>query len=291
MNANNVRYMWQDVRQGMQRNKGAALASVALIFVAMVLVGSLLLARLAMQDTIAYVESQLSMKVYIEEGFVVEEVAQVLEKNTYIEKVEIETAEVLLDRLSLFFIGKEYLLDSFSNGAMQDAVKFQVKDVQLMSQIAESLGEMKGIEKVVYPQQMAEYLASALEKIELYGLFAIIFFFVIAFMMVYIAFHLALYQREKEIRVKLLIGANPKIVRFQFLLEGLIIGLIGSVASILMVIGVYYFVFQPVSETIQFLWKMDISTFLFVLGCQLFCGLGIGLCASYLSTRKLIKNV
>ena len=142
----------------MQRNKGAALASVALIFVAMVLVGSLLLARLAMQEVrlLTFSGIQLSMKVYIEEGFVVEEVAQVLEKNTYIEKVEIETAEVLLDRLSLFFIEKKYLLDSFSlNGAMQDAVKFQVKDVQLMSQIAQSLGEMKGIEKVVYPQQMA----------------------------------------------------------------------------------------------------------------------------------------
>ena len=287
MNANNMRYMWQDVKQGIYRNKGATLASIALIFAAMLLIGSLLLARFAMQDSIAYVESQLSMKVYIEESYAAEDVAQVLEKNSFIEKVEIEPGEVLLERLGLFFAGKDYLLDSFTNGAMQDAMKFQVKDVQLMPQMAEQLSTMKGIEKVVYPQQMAEYLASVLKNIELFGLLGSLFFFGIAFMMIYIAFHLALYQREKEIRVKLLIGANPKLVRFQFLVEGFMIGLLGSLLSILMTFVLFYFVFQE----IPFLNKMDVRTFPLVGGCQLVCGVGIGVCASYLSTRKLIKHV
>ena len=80
-----------------------------------------------------------------------------------------------------------------------------------MSMIAENLEQINGITKVIYPQQMAEMLANWLTKIEVYGTLAIVIFFVLAFVMVYITFHLASYQRNRELKVKLYLGMNPNL--------------------------------------------------------------------------------
>lgn len=281
--------MLDDMKLGLKRNLGSAIASILLLFIALLLIGGLLLTRAFVQDTVDYVESQLAMKVYVEDGLV-EDVAAILSKQSYTNEIEIETGSEMIEELAFFFQGKEHLLDAFTNGSVQDAVKFQVTDKSLMPTIAKKLETITGITKVVYPQKIAEVLSDWIVKIELYGTFSLIILFVLAFVMVYTTFHLAMYQRSRELKVKLFLGMNPQLVRLQFLLEGVVLGITGAVLAVLLIIVLYMTVFNKIQQAIPYIGQLTVSDLVNVIIIQLVIGVVLSLMASYMSTRKLIEH-
>lgn len=290
MNRHHYKYMLDDMKLGLKRNRGSAIASTSLLFIALSLIGCLLLMRAFVQDTVHYVESQLAMKVYVEDGLV-EDISVILSKQSYAQDIEIETGEEMIEGLAFFFHGKEHLLDAFTNGSVEDAVKFQVIDKSLMPTIAEKLETITGIKKVVYPQQMAEVLSEWIGKVELYGIISLVIFFGLAFIMVYITFHLAMYQRNQELKVKLFLGINPQLLRLQFLVEGVALGIIGAVFALFVTISLYMTVFNKIQQAIPYIGQVNMSDLIIVMTIQFVIGVGLSLVASYLSTRKLIEHV
>lgn len=290
MNKYHLKYMFEDTKLGLIRNRGSAVASISLLFMALMIIGIVLLVRAYVDDSIQYIESQLAMKVYVEDGYA-KDIAEILEKQSYISDVQVETGTQMIEGLTFFFEGKEHLLQAFTDGSMPDAVKFQVADKTLMEEIANQLADVNDITKVIYPQQMAERLASFIHHIELYGTIIIVIFFVLAFMMVYFTFHLAMYQRHSELKVKLFLGINPQIIRGQFLLEGCFLGIIGAVLAICITIFLFYTVFEYVHTVFPFIGQLVMKDLGFVIMVQLLAAIVISVAASYLSTRKLIKNV
>lgn len=288
-NKQQLRYIVDDAKLGLQRNKGSVLASVALLLIALTLIGSLLLTRAYLSDALDYVESQLAMKVYVEDGLA-QDVADILARQTYTEDVTIETGQQMLEQIAFFFNGKEHMLESFTDGSVPDAVKFTVHDASYMETISEQLGDVNGIVQVVYPQQMAQLIDEALTTVERLSVATVIVFFALAFGIVYVTFHLAMYQREKELRVKLFLGMDPRVVRLQFLVEGSIIGVIGSLIAIVLTVVLYNVVFVQLQQAMPYLGSVAGSDVAVICGIQLVSGVVISLLASYMSTRVMIAN-
>ncbi|QKX52289.1 FtsX-like permease family protein [Planococcus glaciei] len=290
MNRYLVDYMMQDSWQGLKRNPLCTLASVFLMALALLLIGILLSVRLVAAEAIDYVESQLTLKVYVNETLNAKEVAAILAEKEYVEKTAVETGNETLERLAFFFNGKEHLMDAFRNGAMQDAVKLQVADKTELAAIAEELEAINGIDQVVYPQQMAILLDSWITNLERYGTASAIALFGIAFLMVFLTFHLALYKRQQELAVKLFVGMNPKAVRAQFLMEAALLSLFGAGLAVLLTAIFQVAVLMPLFDKLPFLGQLEGVDIAAVMGLQLLSALVIGLSASYLSTRKGIAD-
>ncbi|QDY46629.1 FtsX-like permease family protein [Planococcus glaciei] len=181
-------------------------------------------------------------------------------------------------------------MDAFRNGAMQDAVKLQVADKTELAAIAEELEAINGIDQVVYPQQMAILLDSWITNLERYGTASAIALFGIAFLMVFLTFHLALYKRQQELAVKLFVGMNPKAVRAQFLMEAALLSLFGAGLAVLLTAIFQVAVLMPLFDKLPFLGQLEGVDIAAVMGLQLLSALVIGLSASYLSTRKGIAD-
>jgi cell division transport system permease protein len=280
----------RDAREGIQRNAGAAATAAALIFAAMLILGGLLLVRIGITDIMSYVQAQVNIKVYVDPAIDTREVARILESKSFVKSVDIEKKEQLLERLRVFFQGKEYLLNAFKDSAIPDAVTIKLSDNNSIEQIVKELRTMKGIAEVVYPQQLAETVVKWSEQGKRYGVILLTVCTAIAFVTVYMAINLALYQRQKEIRVKLLLGAKPAHVRGQFLLEGGLIGLIGSLlASATIYMGYAYMLF-PIERYYPYIFHFPVSQVYSLMAVLLAVGTLVGLAASYVSTMKLIKD-
>lgn len=290
MNKHQISYLLEDTKLGIKRNRGSVIASVTLLFIALSLIGSILLVRAYIGEAVDYVESQLAMKVYVEDGMA-EDVAGIIAKQSYAKDVQIEPGEQTIQNLAFFFEGREHLLEAFTDGSMPDAVKFQVRDTRYFELLAQNLQQVEGIQKVVYPQQMAKILTDWLYKIELYGVLAIFLFIAVAFLMVYSSFHLAMYQRSKELKIKLFLGMNPKIVRLQFLIEGFVLGLFGAGLGMAVVVMLYAFLIKSIQEAIPYLGQLNMQQVIVICTIQLGTGTLLGVVASYVSTRKLIRYV
>lgn len=290
MNKQQIKYMLEDTKIGLKRNLGSTATSISLLFITLTLFSVVLLSRLFISDTVDYIESQLTMKVYVEDGLV-EHVAEVLKKQPYAQQVTIEKGDELIKQLSFFFIGKEHLLEAFTNGSVPDAVKFYVTDVSYMQSIADYLSQTDGIVRVVYPQKMAEKLTNFMNQVELYGYTVSIIFALIAFYIVQMTTRLAMFKREKELKVKLLLGMNPKYVQNQFLVEGATIGLIGITFSFILTFIVYFKGFGAIHTAFPYVGNLTVMDLIIVMLIQLIVGLIIAIGASYFSTNKWVRNV
>lgn len=290
MNKQQIKYMLEDTKIGLKRNLGSTATSISLLFITLTLFSVVLLSRLFISDTVDYIESQLAMKVYVEDGLV-EHVAEVLEKQPYAQQVTIEKGDELIKQLSFFFVGKEHLLEAFTNGSVPDAVKFYVTDVSYMQSIADNLSQTDGIVRVVYPQEMAEKLSNFMNQVELYGYTASIIFALIAFCIVQMTTRLAMFKREKELKVKLLLGMNPKYVQNQFLVEGATIGFIGITLSFVLTFIVYFKGFGVIHASFPYVGNLTAMDLIIVMSIQLIVGLIIAIGASYFSTNKWVRNV
>ncbi|MGF9714003.1 cell division protein FtsX [Paenibacillus naphthalenovorans] len=285
-----VKFIVRDAREGIRRNAGAAAAAAAMIFIAMTISGALFMLRLGVHDLMQYLDAQLSMKVYVDPAFETSEVARVLEQKSYVKSVRIETKDQLVERMNVFFQGREQLLESFKESDLPDAVRLELTDTRHISLIAEELRSIRGIAQVIYPQQLAETVLHASDRINRWGLLLLLFFAGVSFLTVFLAVNLALYQRQKEIRVKLLLGAKPAHVRGQFVFEGGVIGLTGSLLAATVLDGLYRYTMASLEHPYNTIFHVAPADFYTMMLGIVAAGTAIGLCASYVSTGKLMKH-
>lgn len=286
---NTFKYYLRDAKEGLKRNIGAALATILLIFMSLSITGVSLLIKSSVDDVVTFLNEQVKVKVFIDPSVPVDKVKNILDKNPYVKTTYVETKEETLNKLKPMFEGKEYLFLAFEESDLPDAIVIELKNKKQVEELAKTLKKTNGITDVVYAQEFAKNILNWTNKVEQYGFIVITVFILSSFMTVAIAINLALYQRQKDIRVKLLLGAKESHVRGQFLFEGFLLGLFGSILSTFVVYFVYNnMLFQLKKNFTMFTLDetfLNITMLLIVIG-----GTIIGVIGSYLSTRKLIKH-
>lgn len=285
-----LKYYLRDAQEGIQRNTGAAAATILLIFISLSITGALFLLKTGIDDVIGYLDSQVKIKVFVDPSVDTHQVDDILRSKNFIQSTEIETKEGTLNRLKQFFEGKEYLFVAFQDSNLPDAVVLELKDKKDIAFVAEELKNIKGITDVIYAQKFAKMILSWSHTINQYGAIILAIFILASFLTVSIAINLSLYQRQKDIRVKLLLGAKESHVRGQFLFEGWLLGLIGSILASFTVYFIYEYALYQLQLKFGYIFTfssliINLSMIGVIIGGSL-----IGIAGSYLSTRKLMKN-
>lgn len=105
---------------------------------------------------------------------------------------------------------------------------------------------------------------------------------------------LTVYARRKEISIMKYVGATNSFIRWPFIVEGIIIGLLSGVISLVIISGLYMVVSRNVTF-VNFLANLGLKLlefnemFNFILIVYLVLGMGIGIIGSSLSMRKYLK--
>lgn len=290
MNRNIVRYIFSDAWLGLRRNKGATIATTLFLAISISFLGLFMLVRVFMSDVTDYLQTQLSMKVYVSQQVDTAQVATVLQKQSYIKDVDIERGEHILAQLSFFFSKRDYLLDAFQEGKVNDAIHLTLTNNDQIDEVAKALSDMTGIEKVVYPQELAQTLNHGLHSMTLYGSILTVVLLLITLLMVYMTFHLALHRRSRELKVKLLVGMNPQHLRSQFMIEGVMMALGGAVIASIVIFSSYRMLTATVSHYVSFLTPLPIATFWQCTTIAVVVGIVMSLVATAWATRKWLRH-
>jgi len=287
---NLLKFYLRDAREGIQRNAGAALAAVILVFISLSISGMLFLLKSGMEDVIDFLHSQVKIKVFVDPNVNVQQVAEILKVKSFVQSVEVETKEETLDRLASFFKEKEHLFEAFREEEIPNSIEVELTNTDEIERVAAELSNIQGITDVIYAQEFAQMILTWVRTFNHYGIGVLAIFLVASFLTVSIAINLALYQRQKEIRVKLLLGAKESHVRGQFLFEGLLLGLIGSILASFTVYLIYHYLLYQLQVKFGFIFTFTpfmIHTTMLVV---IIGGALIGLIGSYLATRKMMKH-
>jgi cell division transport system permease protein len=117
------------------------------------------------------------------------------------------------------------------------ALTVQPKRGEDTAKIADSLSPLPtGVHDVNYGKKTAHKLLTAAKVIDIFFVLAVIVLLVSSTLLIGNTIRLAIFSRRREIEVMKLVGATNWFIRGPFMLEGLITGLVGSLAAIVLLV-------------------------------------------------------
>lgn len=279
-----------------------SLASVATMSACIFLFGLFFSIVSNFQHMVKIAEEGVAVTVFFEEGVTDEMITDYfkveIEKRVEVSEVIFVSAEEAWeDYKEQYFDGKEELAEGFAeDNPLANSANLQIylNDVSMQTALVTYLESMEGVRQVNKSDIVANTLSDFNVLIGYISAGIIIILLLVAVFLINNTIAVGIGVRKDEIAIMKLIGATDYLVRAPFIVEGLLIGILGSVIPL----GVLYVVygkivlyvldkFQFLQSIMQFLPEEEIFSTLVPIG--LILGVGIGLVGSRMAIRKHLK--
>ena len=216
-------------------------AAVCMIVACLLIMGSFTLLAVNLDQLLGSFEAENEFLAYIDENYTTEE-AQVLQ--TKIESIPNVKQAIFVTREEALQEYKEgradnSLLDQMPASALRDRYRIHVADIEQMSSTVEAVKGIKGVANVRAAIDIANGFVLARNiatgvAVILVGILLIVSLFIISN-----TIRLATFYRREEIAIMKMCGATDAFIRWPFVVEGMILGLLGAVLAFLAQWGVY----------------------------------------------------
>lgn len=288
------------LRQGfgnLFRNKWFTLASIATISACLFLFGLFYAIVTNFQNIVKTAEEGVSVTVFFDEGIEdsrIQEIGELIQKRPEVSAINFVSAEEAWETFSEQYLG-EYK-DGFTENPLEDSANYQIylNDVSMQSALVTYLESLDGVRQVNRSEVTATTLTgvNALVAYVSVGIIAILF--AVSIFLISNTVTIGISVRKEEINIMKYIGATDFFVRSPFVVEGMLIGLIGSAIPLGIIYGLYNMVinyvmerFSMLSQLLSFLTVDEI--FHTLMPVSLGIGVGIGFLGSIITVRKHLR--
>jgi cell division transport system permease protein len=155
--------------------------------------------------------------------------------------------------------------------------------------VVDALSDHAHIERIITKQAEYDTLLGIINVIRTVGIVAVGLVALTVLFMIINTIRIAVYSRANEIEIMRLVGASDSFIRWPFILEGILCGLIGAVVTVILVTAVW----DPIQPAMVNLFQMPTavsSQFLATISVLLFAvGLGVGALGSWISVRSYLS--
>lgn len=287
-------------RQGVRnifRNKWFSLASVATISACLFLFGLFYAVITNFQYIVKTAEEGVSVSVFFDEGITDEKIAEIGEMITgrvEVSKVGFVSADEAWESFKTDYLG-EYS-DGFTENPLADSAHYEVylSDVSMQGALVTYLESVDGVRDVYKSELVANTLTGVNALIGYVSVGIIALLLAVSVFLISNTVMIGISVRKEEISIMKYIGATDYFVRAPFIIEGILIGLVGSFIPLVIIYVVYnnvvtYVVerFHVLSDLLKFLPVETVFSTLtpVILGV----GVGIGFIGSFSTVRRHLK--
>lgn len=316
MRISTIGYVGKQGIKNIWRNKMFSLASVATMSACIFLFGLFLSILLNFQYIIKSAEEGVAITVFFDDGATqqqIDDIGTALKSREDVSNVEFVSADDAWNKFKKeYFKDNPELADGFRDdnplaGSDNYAVYMKTMDdgqdnltVRSKSLAATQKDLVKfargldGVRKVNKSDAVANTLSSVNVLVAYVSIAIIIILFGVSIFLISNTVTMGITVRKEEIAIMKYIGAKDFVVRSPFVIEGLIIGVVGAIIPLILLYGLYgkaveYVLvkFQILRSIIAFLPVTSVYRFLLPIG--LLMGVGIGFIGSYFTVRKHLK--
>ncbi len=173
------------------------------------------------------------------------------------------------------------------NNPLPDRFSISAVNKDSVNSVAKAVKKLTGIDTVRYGEGSVEKLFALTDTVRKVGITLIILLGIAAITLVAMTIRLTVFARRKEIMVMKWVGATNAFIRLPFLLEGVILGVIGALIAVVLVFICYNYAGAYVAGTISFVYLLKLGDiWLNILGFAVLAGLLMGAFGSFISLIK-----
>ena len=285
-----LRLLFSESIRSLGANISTTVAATMTVLIGMFLLGLFIALGSWVVSWSDHVKSELLVKVFYEQDAKdaqINDVRRQLEADPRIKSVTFVSAEEALVRMQKRFPALTENLPSNPLPASHEVVPKRAEDIDA---IAASLRPIPaGVEKVKYGKDTADRILRVARVIEIVFLAAVIVLLIASTLLIANTIRLSIFSRRREIEVMKLVGATNWFVRGPFMLEGLICGLVGSLAAVVLLLLGKELALPAILGRIDS--SSDVEALAFSLNAfiLLLVGLTIGALGSGLTMRRFLQ--
>jgi len=278
-----------------------SLASVATMTACIFLFGLFFIIVTNFQSMVKEAESGVAVTVLFDEGITeekIEEIGDLIRARVEVARIEYTSPEEAWESFKdIYFNGNEAVAESFANDnplANSASYAIYMNDISMQKTLVTYLKSVEGIRQVNQSETVANTLSDFNKLIGYISAGIILILLGVAIFLISNTIMVGISVRKEEIAIMKLIGATDYIVRAPFVVEGVVIGLIGAAIPLGILYLLYGEIITYVAENfsfiggmLQFLSAEEMFNALIPVG--LILGVGIGYIGSHITTRKHLR--
>lgn len=175
---------------------------------------------------------------------------------------------------------------------LKDTFQIKVKDVEQIGKTAKEIKKIEGIESVQYGEGMVDKLINAFKCIERVAYGIVLALILVTVFLIVNTIKLTIFSRQREIEIMRLVGASNFVIKTPFIIEGMILGMLGAVVPVLTVIFGYTFaydytkgyIFSPLIRLVK-----PLPFVYYIALAVVVIGIIVGMIGSASASRKYLK--
>jgi cell division transport system permease protein len=294
MKISTQKYFFKDALNSLKRNITVSTASIATVAATLFILGIFMLTLLNVNQGIVSVESQVEVKVFLKDDI------------TAAQKTELETkVKGVAGVTSVTFESKEKALANFKeqlgdqNQSLVDGLEkdnpmpssyiVKVNEPNTITAVVEAVKGQAYVLSIKDGREIVNKIISITNTIKWVGSAIFLILIGVSLFLIGNTIKIIVYSRRREIGIMKYIGATDWFIRWPFVIEGIILGVLGALIADGILFYAYKVVFAKVTTGLLMMQLVPVSyVYTYILGLFVLAGVLIGAIGSAISIRKFL---
>lgn len=294
----NIKYLTKEGFRNLKVNKLMSIASITVLFSCLMLIGIAFMLLVNIESFISGVEAENVIMVYAEMESSEYDYITLGSKLNDIDNIasieEVKKDAAYAEILAEMDEGLREYLSGLDENPLPDAYKVTVSDMAGFEEVVNQIKKLSGIERVYENSTLARQLEGIRTSVTYISLGMIILLFIVSLFIISNTIKVTMFSRRLEISIMKSVGATNSFIRWPFMVEGIIIGIIAGVLATGAVWAIYEFALGSFTAVLSGFGAgaqvnfLDYALYL----VAAFVGIGIftGVFGSATSIRKYLKE-
>ena len=277
------------------KNKKSTAACLIIMCATMIIFGLFFVIGKNINNMMYQIESEQAIQVFIKNEATDEQIEELGKKINAIDGVSsitFKTKEQALNQMKEVLRDKQYILDGMEIFPASYVVK--LTDLNMSSSVQDQIRNLDNVKNIESSDETMVKLVKLGNGINIVTGIILLLLILISIFIIENTIKLTVHARRKEISIMKYIGATNGFIRAPFIVEGIIIGTVASMISVLLIGLVYNAISEKlVSSTLSNVINFSLLSFndLFssIIIVFLGLGIGIGIIGSSMSMRRYLK--
>ena len=294
MKISTLNYFIVDALKSIKRNRTISIAAMITVLITFFVFGTFTLLALNFNKSIEDVASKIQIQVYLKDDIKLvdqKEIELKLMEQSQISEVTYESKDEAFLNLKENLGSNEGLLEGYdlTNNPLPSSFIVNLKDPSYAEEVIKSVENMTGVEGIGNQQDVINTISKFVNIVQIVGIGLFVVFVGVSVFLIMNTIKLTVYSRRREVGIMKFVGATDWFIRWPFVIEGIIIGAIGSLVSSVLLFFAYNGVFRWIVSS-MFIVNLIQPQFVLttLLGCFVGGGIVVGAIGSIFALRKFL---
>lgn len=294
MKINTITHFIKDAFKSLKRNRTISIASIITVLITFFVLGIFLLVASNIDKGIDSVQNKVELKVFLKNDIKLIDQREIEIKLREIDGVKDVIYQSKEDEYKNFqdtTNENEGLLKGYTlqNNPFSASFTVKLEAPEYAANVSDGIKDLQGVESIGAQQELVDKIVKIVKGVKAVGIGLFVILIGVSIFLIMNTTKLTVYSRRREVGIMKFVGATDWFIRWPFVIEGMVIGLLGSALSCVVLFFAYKGIFSWIASQLVFVSLVPVTYVLTSLLWQfMFGGIVVGGIASVIALRKFL---